>query len=115
MSCDSVVNMFQGEKRQANFTITDSTNDQPVNLTGVTEITVSVPQVNSGIVSFTLTAVEIVVTDATKGKFQLTMSIAKTALFKIGSLTVQVKISFSATDIRVQQIAGAFIVSKQLV
>jgi hypothetical protein len=115
MACDSVVNMFQGEKRLANFTITDSTNDQPVDLTGISEITISVPQVNSGIVSFTKTLLEIVVTDALKGKFQLTMSSAKTALFKAGTLTIQVNLDFGASDIRVQQIAGAFIVSKQLV
>ena len=114
MSCSTVINMFQGEKRQANFTITDVTNEQPVNLTGISEITVAVPQVNSGIVTFTMTAVEIVVTDAAKGKFQLTISAAKSALFKVGTLTIQVKLDFGLSDIRVKQIAGAVVVAKQL-
>ena len=109
----SQVTLIQGEDREINFTVIDSEESIALDLTGSTEITVKVAATAGGAVSFTKTASEVVVTDATKGKFKVIMSDTKTGLSKVGDQSVEVIIDIG-TARRIVQLEKALLIKKKL-
>lgn len=109
----SQVSIIQGEDREINFGVKDSEDDVYINLTGATEITVKTAAAAGGSVDFTLTATEVVVTDATAGKFKVNMSDTKTSLIKLGEQSVEVIIDIG-TNRRIVQLEKALLIKKKL-
>lgn len=109
-----VVTVILGEDREFFFGIKDNDEDVYINLTGVTEIVLSVPAALGGSTDFKLSLAEITITDASKGKFKVVASAAKTALFKLGKLSIETVITFTGGKLRIAQIEHAFIVKKRL-
>lgn len=116
MSCTTtttMVSMIQGEDRTLNFGVKDTDEDVYIDLTGATEITFSIGATAGGSVDCTLTATEIVVTDAEKGKFQVTISDTKSALVKLGERDIEIIIDWGTTR-RIVQATKAVNVIKRL-
>lgn len=111
----SQVSLIQGEDRVLVVTLVESKTSVAFDLTGVTQVTFSLPNATSGspAVSFSLGASEISVLDAVRGKIQVTMSDAKTATFKAGKQTAEIVID-KGTDRRICQIKEAVEVIKKL-
>lgn len=110
------VSLIQGEDRVVTITLVESKTSVAFDLTGATQITFSLPHFTTGAspaVSFSLTASEITVVDAARGKIQVTMSDAKTATFKAGVQTAEIVID-KGTDRRISQIKEAVEVIKKL-
>ena len=109
------VTLIQGEDRELFFGVKDVAEGVYINLTGATEISVSIPSTTSGVpVVFLLTATEVVVTDATKGKFKVVASDAKTILAKLGEVSVEIVMDWGTTR-RIAQLDKAIVVKKRLV
>lgn len=108
------INMIQGEDRELFFGIKDKDEGIYLNLTGVTEISVSVPSTTAGVpVIFLYSATEVQVTDATRGKFKVVATDTKTALFKLGEISVEIVIDWGTTR-RIAQLEKAILVKKRL-
>lgn len=83
--------IIQGSDRILNLTIRDANGD-PIDLNGVTEITVCFKATGGGQVTFTLSGAEVSVNgNALLGKIVVTMSDTKTSLIEAG-----LKIDFEA-------------------
>lgn len=116
MSCSTVtttVNMIQGEDRTLHFGLKDTDEDVYIDLTGSTAIEFKIGAAAGGSVSCTLAASEIVVTDAVKGKFSVTISDTKSALVKLGERDIEVIVDWGATR-RIVQSSKAINVVKRL-
>ncbi len=109
----SQVTIIQGEDRLINFGVKDSEDGVFIDLTGATEITVKTTAAAGGSVDFTLTGLEVSITDAPKGKFSVSMSDTKTSLIKVGEIPVEVVIDIG-TNRRIVQMEKALLVKKKL-
>ena len=107
------VTLIQGEDREINFGVKDSEDDVYINLTGATEITVKTSATAGGSVDFTMTATEVVITDAPTGRFKVVMSDTKTSLIKVGEQSVEVIIDIG-TSRRIVQLEKALLIKKKL-
>lgn len=116
MSCStstSMVTMIQGEDRTLHFGLKDTDEDVYIDLTGATAIEFEIAAAAGGSVSCTLAASEIVITDAVKGKFSVTISDTKSALVKLGERDIEVTVDWG-TDRRIVQSSKAINVIKRL-
>jgi hypothetical protein len=93
--------IVQGEDRTLLFGVKDTYEEVYIDLTGVTAISVNLAAASIGAISFTMSASEVTVIDAPKGKFQVVMSDAKTATLKVGSQTMEVVIDWGSNAITV--------------
>ena len=107
------VTLIQGEDREINFGVKDSGDDVYINLTGATEISVKTSATAGGAVEFTLTALEVVITDASTGKFKVIMTDTKTSLIKLGEQSVEVVVDIG-TNRRIVQLEKALVIKKKL-
>lgn len=95
-TCDGKIRVVRGSKK--NFTLDLDKGADPYDLTGATEIKVCA-QGESAVVEFTLTAGDLVVTNAALGKISGTMPAAKTTLLAVGEdQNVQVEVVLSGGD-----------------
>lgn len=105
--------LVQGEDREISFGLKDINEDVYIDLTGNTEISVKLNATAGGSVEFTKTATEVVVTDATKGKFKIVITDTKSSLIRLGERDVEVTIDWGTTR-RIVQAFKAITVVKRL-
>lgn len=108
--------VIQGEDRVLRMGAIDSAEKTYIDLTGVTEITVSLAATTGPAISFLLSASEVAIVDAAKGKFNVTMSDTKTALLKVGEPIVEVILDRGAPTAgnrRIMQIEKQVLVKKK--
>ena len=92
----STVTIIQGEDRDISFGVKDTDEDIYIDLTGASEITMKIAATAGDSVACTMSAGEILITDAPKGKFIVSIHDAKTALAKVGLRDVEVIIDWAA-------------------
>jgi hypothetical protein len=108
-----MITIVQGEDREISFGLKDINEDVYIDLTGATQISFKVLATSGGSVECLLSAAEVVVTDAIKGKFKVVLSDTKSALIKLGERDIEVTIDWGTTR-RIVQSTKAITVVKRL-
>ena len=107
-----MITLIQGEDREINIGLKDAEEDVYIDLTGNTEISFKIAATLGGAVNFLKTSSEIVVTDATRGKFKVVMSDTKTALIAMGEQDIEVTVDWGSTRRIVQSLSAIEVIER---